>query len=423
MSHLQEVLSSGAWHFKEYIRCMSIQFIYEDGQGTVVDGQGRPEPLDYVIDEEQYALETVSSYTQYLRNQPRERDRESDDMQTEDAKKDVDVHIREASTKRVYTLYTDQDKVRFFKLLFEKCLSASAAAKQLGIHVRTGQRWAKHEEHKKVISEYIDVNPSAVLEQVMERLLQRFEGLKVSKSTVSDFLRAQCNLSLKKARFQPVDRNSEKIQERRDWVRKWEGTYMDFRTNCVFLDESAFHVNMKRSMAWSKKGSPAVVTVPKTRAQTTTILGAISASGLMDQYPHMKGYYSKYITSRGYRYAYLPPYSPELNPIEQLWSVVKSKVKRNRFLEKETLMTRISEAADSLNMSDYEDESMSAHCMWGAHNCVVLTTPLLYAGILDQSNSDTHERCYQIHVCAEIACIIVQTRENWDKIEVALCEM
>ncbi|CEG81748.1 hypothetical protein RMATCC62417_15909 [Rhizopus microsporus] len=149
---------------------------------------------------------------------------------------------------------------------------------------------------------------------------------------------------------------------------------MDFRTNCVFLDESAFHINLKCSMVWSKKGLPVVVTVPKTRAQTTTILGAISALGLikcslklpqpparkrkregyveltntgtvtghyfsflkatmdeMDQCPHMKGYYlvmnnapihkpediAKYIISRGYRYAYLPPYSPELNSFEQ----------------------------------------------------------------------------------------------------------
>ncbi|KAL1927118.1 hypothetical protein VTP01DRAFT_5081 [Rhizomucor pusillus] len=46
--------------------------------------------------------------------------------------------------------------------------------------------------------------------------------------------------------------------------------------------ESAFHVNMKRSMAWSKKGSPAIVTVPKTRVQTTAISGTISASGLIN---------------------------------------------------------------------------------------------------------------------------------------------
>ncbi|ORE07710.1 hypothetical protein BCV72DRAFT_325665 [Rhizopus microsporus var. microsporus] len=186
---------------------------------------------------------------------------------------DPDVCMKEALSKRAYTLYTDQDKVRFFKLMFEKVMSASAAAKQLGIHVRTAQRWAqmyktdpdsvfiKHkktgrsrilqEEHKQVALEYIDENPSAVLEQVMERLLQNFQDLKVSKSTVYNFVRTEYNLSLKKAQFQPVDRNSEeKIQERFDWVHKWERTDMDFRTNCVFLDESASHINLKRSMAW-----------------------------------------------------------------------------------------------------------------------------------------------------------------------------
>jgi transposase len=126
-----------------------------------------------------------------------------------------------------------------------------------------------------------------------------------------------------------------------------------------------------------------VVIVLKTRAKTTTILGAISAQGLikcslrlpqpppnkkrkqgegvgqvskgtvtehcisflkatmdeMDQYPNMKGHYfvmdnapihisvdiAKYIESRGYRCAYLPSYSPEFNPIEQFcqWLRVK----------------------------------------------------------------------------------------------------
>ncbi|KAG1224198.1 hypothetical protein G6F67_009548 [Rhizopus microsporus] len=168
-------------------------------------------------------------------------------MADEDAKDDPDVCMKEASSKRTYTLYTDQDKVRFFKLVFEKVMSASAAAKQLGIHVRTAQRWAqmyktdpdsifiKHkktgrprilrDEHKQMILEYIDENPSVVLEQVMERLLQKFRDLKASKSTVYNFVRTECNLSLKKAQFQPVDRNSEeKIQERFDWVHKWDCT-------------------------------------------------------------------------------------------------------------------------------------------------------------------------------------------------------
>jgi hypothetical protein len=126
---------------------MSIQFLYEDGKGTVVDEYGRPEPMDYIVDEEQYRLETLSSYSQYL-SKVRQEDK-TEAMQIEDSvKPEIDVAMRETSTKRNYTQYADQNKVRYFKLLFEKCLSASAAAKQLGIHVRTAQRWARQYERR-----------------------------------------------------------------------------------------------------------------------------------------------------------------------------------------------------------------------------------------------------------------------------------
>ncbi|KAG1150225.1 hypothetical protein G6F37_005257 [Rhizopus arrhizus] len=203
----------------------------------------------------------------------------------------------------------------------------------------------------------------------MSKLKQIFTELKVSNSTLFDFVKEHYNLSLKEARFQPIDRNSEeRIQERLEWGCKWEKADINFTRNCVFLDESAFHINLKRSMAWSRKDTPAVVTVSKTRATTTTILGAISAEGLiqanlrlpqppsnkkrkqegcvgqmskgtvtghyisflkatmdeMDRYPYMKGHYlvmnnapihtsedmAKYVKSRGYRCAYLPPYFP-----------------------------------------------------------------------------------------------------------------
>lgn len=360
-----------------------------------------------------------------------------------------DVHMKEPNTKRDYTAYTDQDKVRFFKLMFKKVLSASAAAKQLDIHVCSAQRWVLQyekdpdnifkkrkssgrprilcDEHKRVILEWVDENLSIVLEQLMKKLHKKFEGIRVSKTTLHRFVKNECNLTLKKAKFYPTDRNSEaNIQGRSDWVRKWDKTDMDYRKNCVFLDESAFHINMKRSMAWSKKGSLAVVTVPKTRAKTTTILCAISASGLiqcnlrllqastrkrkrtnaseviyrgtvtdhylsflkatmdaMDKFNNMKEHYlvmdnapiykaetiSRYIESRGYRCAYLPSYSPELNPIEQFWSATKSKVKHSRFLDSKTLMRRISETSNSLKLSDFEGfVSHSYRCLDSCRN-------------------------------------------------------
>ena len=57
---------------------------------------------------------------------------------------------------------------------------------------------------------------------------------------------------------------------------------MDFTSNCVFIDEAAFHINLKRNFSWPKEGSCAVVKVPRTRAKTTAILGVISPFGVVN---------------------------------------------------------------------------------------------------------------------------------------------
>lgn len=48
------------------------------------------------------------------------------------------------------------------------------------------------------------------------------------------------------------------------------------------MDESAFDANMRPSTARSAKGTPAIVTTPSTRAMSHTILGAISAMGVVN---------------------------------------------------------------------------------------------------------------------------------------------
>lgn len=87
----------------------------------------------------------------------------------------------------------------------------------------------------------------------------------------------------------------------------------------------------------------------------------------MDIYPEMKGFnlimdnapiHSSYEVNqmvenrkKNYKCVYLPPYSPELNPIEQFWSIVKHKVKRNQLMESETLAQRITEACNQVPTS------------------------------------------------------------------------
>ena len=96
-------------------------------------------------------------------------------------------------------------------------------------------------------------------------------------------MKEKCRISLKKAHFHSVERNSsENIERRYKWIKRWMETGMDYLSNCIFIDEAAFHINMKRNVAWSKIGSRAEVVIPKTRAKTMTILGAISPYGVIN---------------------------------------------------------------------------------------------------------------------------------------------
>ncbi|KAG1453252.1 hypothetical protein G6F56_007620 [Rhizopus delemar] len=152
---------------------------------------------------------------------------------------------------------------------------------------------------------------------------------------------------------------------------------------------------MRPPSAWFTVGTPAIVTTKSTKAILHTILGAICSIGVinielrvteklkqhqkelqtghylnfiwrtlgeMDKNPFMARFYivmdnapihthndvDELITSRSYKSICPPPYSPELNPIEQFWSVVMNKVKRGTFSDAKDLRTRIAEACNNV---------------------------------------------------------------------------
>ncbi|KAL7322216.1 hypothetical protein PS15p_212245 [Mucor circinelloides] len=74
---------------------------------------------------------------------------------------------------------------------------------------------------------------------------------------------------------------------------------------------------------------------------------------VMDNAPiHKSPEVAKTIESRGYRLAYLPPYSPFLNPIEEFWSKVKAGVKRDTLTMNSNLSDRIVDSAKKVTVSD-----------------------------------------------------------------------
>ncbi|KAG1255894.1 hypothetical protein G6F68_010039 [Rhizopus microsporus] len=416
-------------------------FIHEDGKGNMLDDQGNEVfTVDMEVDDETYPLENVTDLNHYLDLKPPERVKQEKEKKLSEK---PDKNQISEKGKKTYRRYKPEDKEQFFFLIYEKNMDIREAARALKMPETTAQSWYKkesenpeeeigrkkgsgrpvgrpsalREEHEQFLKELIDDKPSLVLEEMMDSLTSKFVDLSISKTALYNFVTKKCRISLKKAHFHSVERNSpEKIQERYDWVVRWSETDLDFTSNCIFIDEAAFHVNMKRSVAWSKKGSRAVVVVPKTRAKTTTILGAISPYGvvnikvrrpkapipskkrkaagstqntqntkggtvtghyfnfiastldILDQHEQFKGNYivmdnapihknadiRKYIEQRGYGCVYLPAYSPELNPIEQFWSACKSKLKREELLQEETMSSRIGDACNKVLLSDLQ---------------------------------------------------------------------
>lgn len=160
------------------------------------------EPMDYIVDQQQFVVESISSHSEYMQKAAFSESSQSKPMEL-DKQDDEDTRMREVAEKREYVRYTAQDKARFFKLKIDKCLSAYAAAKQLEINIRTAQRWVKQynerpdsilenrrkrarkpiltSDHQSSVINFIDNDPSATVSEVAEHLKKNFSELNVSK--------------------------------------------------------------------------------------------------------------------------------------------------------------------------------------------------------------------------------------------------
>ena len=130
----------------------------------------------------------------------------------------------------------------------------------------------------------------------------------------------------------------------------------------VFVDESGANTQMTRRCGRSPVGQRLVCPVPHGHYQTTTLIAAVRLTGpqapwlfdgpidgelflawvkqglgpclrrndvvILDNLAtHKVAGVQEAITAAGARLEYLPPYSPDFNPIENLWSKVKQGMK------------------------------------------------------------------------------------------------
>lgn len=107
---------------------------------------------------------------------------------------------------------------------------------------------------------------------MVDSLGDNFNALKVSKSSLHRFVHDECFFTFKLARKECVDRNSpDKVKQRYVFAESVLASNIDYSKNCVFIDEAAFNINMKRTGGWVPKGETPVVKTPLTRAENRSV--------------------------------------------------------------------------------------------------------------------------------------------------------
>jgi transposase len=155
----------------------------------------------------------------------------------------------------------------------------------------------------------------------------------------------------------------------------------------VFVDEMGTHTSLAPSYGYSPRGQRALFKIPRNRGTNTTLLSSMSLEGMgpsmaiegsttkevfeayiehflaptlragkvvvMDNLSAHKGQrVRKLIEDRGCELLYLPPYSPDLNPIEEAFSKVKRLLRVIGARTKEALVESIGKALDAVGARD-----------------------------------------------------------------------
>jgi transposase len=148
---------------------------------------------------------------------------------------------------------------------------------------------------------------------------------------------------------------------------------------CIFLDETGVNIAMARHYARSPQGERVHTSKPINKGQNITVLGALSLEGIMaamtvegstdaqvfltyvktivvpalrpgqvvfmdNLSAHQVDGVQEAIESVGARLEYLPPYSPDLSPIEACWSKFKSILRATAARTRDLLDQAITEA-------------------------------------------------------------------------------
>lgn len=153
------------------------------------------------------------------------------------------------------------------------------------------------------------------------------------------------------------------------------------------MDEMGTNTSLSSLYAWALKGKRAHCSVPRNRGKNTTLLASMSVEGMgpciavigtttkavfeayvervlaptlrpgqvvvMDNLSaHMGKRAKESVEKRGCQLLYLPPYSPDLNPIEEAFAKIKGILRKAEVRTREALLEALGAAISAVTSKD-----------------------------------------------------------------------
>ena len=254
--------------------------------------------------------------------------------------------------------------------------------------LKGGQRKKKLDQvHIEAIKGWIDNDCGLTLKFMKSKILQDF-GITVSEKTVDNYI-ASFSYTLKRIALIPERRNNEKnILARYEYALKFFEVLSSISEDHIFfIDEVGFNISMRCKKGRSLKNTPAVQIVPGLRSKNISVCCAMTRNGItffksqlaafktstfanfiddifikinemnitkaavvMDNVPFHKHQTIKdKFKESSHILLFLPPYSPFLNPIENMFAKWKLLIKQSKPTSEQELLALIESCSGEIS--------------------------------------------------------------------------
>jgi transposase len=239
------------------------------------------------------------------------------------------------------------------------------------------------EDGLSVVRELVEEKP----DRTIAELKVGFESKTGRTTSTSGISRALQKLGLvrKKKKVVAKERESKRVREARSEFRSKQAELEPWRL--VFIDETGTSIGMTRRYGRAQAGELVEDFVPRNTGTVVTLIGALTAEGLVaamtveggttkvvfetfveqllvpelaegdivvldNLAAHRSARACELIEEAGASVLFLPPYSPDLNPIEQAWSKMKEFLRATGARTRKTLDIAIGEAMEMVTSFD-----------------------------------------------------------------------